>query len=360
MIVAAASMTQEMQDYAVSKGAKGIILAGMCCTANEILLRHGLPTRRQLPAAGTGHHHRRRGRHGGGRAVHHGKRGQRRGLLPHQADHHQSQRAKIASGNNTVHIEFDEHHAASRSARRSSRRPSTISPNRRPEQPILIPSESENMVVGFSSESIKYHLGGTFRGSYVPAERQHHQRPDPRHRRAWSAATTAAPSMTRPTSSWSRNCSRTTCIVLTTGCNAMACGKAGLLTPEAARVYCGPGLAEVCETVGIPAGPAHGLLRGQLPHPHRRLRGGQGRRPLGKSHRGPARRRFRPRVDERERPSPSATTSWPVRRIHGLRRDPARHRRPANSRNTSSRNWRALYGGMWDLVEDPYEHCRRK
>ena len=32
----------------------------------------------------------------------------------------------------------------------------------------------------------------------------------------------------------------------------MACGKAGLLTPEAARVYCGPGLAEVCETVGIP------------------------------------------------------------------------------------------------------------
>jgi carbon-monoxide dehydrogenase catalytic subunit len=26
----------------------------------------------------------------------------------------------------------------------------------------------------------------------------------------------------------------------------------GLLTPESAAVYCGPGLAEVCETVGIP------------------------------------------------------------------------------------------------------------
>jgi carbon-monoxide dehydrogenase catalytic subunit len=26
----------------------------------------------------------------------------------------------------------------------------------------------------------------------------------------------------------------------------------GLLTPETAAVYCGPGLAEVCETVGIP------------------------------------------------------------------------------------------------------------
>jgi len=41
-------------------------------------------------------------------------------------------------------------------------------------------------------------------------------------------------------------------VVLTTGCNAIACGKAGLLTPESAKVYCGPGLAEVCETVGIP------------------------------------------------------------------------------------------------------------
>ena len=41
-------------------------------------------------------------------------------------------------------------------------------------------------------------------------------------------------------------------IVLTTGCNAIACAKAGLLTPESAKVYCGPGLAEVCETVGIP------------------------------------------------------------------------------------------------------------
>jgi carbon-monoxide dehydrogenase catalytic subunit len=41
-------------------------------------------------------------------------------------------------------------------------------------------------------------------------------------------------------------------LVLTTGCAAMACGKAGLLTPEAAREYAGSGLVEVCETVGIP------------------------------------------------------------------------------------------------------------
>ena len=41
-------------------------------------------------------------------------------------------------------------------------------------------------------------------------------------------------------------------IVLTTGCSAIAAGKIGLLTPEAAKEYAGPGLAEVCETVGIP------------------------------------------------------------------------------------------------------------
>jgi carbon-monoxide dehydrogenase catalytic subunit len=32
-----------MHDYAISKGAKGIQLSGICCTANEILQRHGVP-----------------------------------------------------------------------------------------------------------------------------------------------------------------------------------------------------------------------------------------------------------------------------------------------------------------------------
>jgi carbon-monoxide dehydrogenase catalytic subunit len=42
MIVAVAQK-KEMHDYAVSKGAKGIQLSGICCTANEILQRHGVP-----------------------------------------------------------------------------------------------------------------------------------------------------------------------------------------------------------------------------------------------------------------------------------------------------------------------------
>jgi carbon-monoxide dehydrogenase catalytic subunit len=41
-------------------------------------------------------------------------------------------------------------------------------------------------------------------------------------------------------------------IVLTTGCSAMAAGKYGLLTPEAAHKHAGEGLTSVCEAVGIP------------------------------------------------------------------------------------------------------------
>jgi carbon-monoxide dehydrogenase catalytic subunit len=40
-------------------------------------------------------------------------------------------------------------------------------------------------------------------------------------------------------------------LVLQTGCSQISLAKAGLCTPEAAK-FAGPGLAEVCETVGMP------------------------------------------------------------------------------------------------------------
>jgi len=40
-------------------------------------------------------------------------------------------------------------------------------------------------------------------------------------------------------------------LVVTTGCAQIACGKVGLLAPEALELA-GPGLKEICETVGIP------------------------------------------------------------------------------------------------------------
>jgi carbon-monoxide dehydrogenase catalytic subunit len=41
-------------------------------------------------------------------------------------------------------------------------------------------------------------------------------------------------------------------LVLKTGCAAQASAKAGKLTPETALAEAGPGLREICETVGIP------------------------------------------------------------------------------------------------------------
>ena len=42
-MVVVACEDPEMKALAKSKGAKGINLAGMCCTANEMLMRHGIP-----------------------------------------------------------------------------------------------------------------------------------------------------------------------------------------------------------------------------------------------------------------------------------------------------------------------------
>ena len=53
-------------------------------------------------------------------------------------------------------------------------------------------------------------------------------------------------------------------LVLQTGCSQIALAKAGLTTPEAA-VLAGPGLQEVCETVGMPPVLGYGVLRGQQP-----------------------------------------------------------------------------------------------
>ncbi|MFQ5647434.1 MAG: carbon monoxide dehydrogenase, partial [bacterium] len=41
-------------------------------------------------------------------------------------------------------------------------------------------------------------------------------------------------------------------LVVMTGCASIALAKEGLMIPESAREMCGPGLAEVCETVGMP------------------------------------------------------------------------------------------------------------
>ncbi len=42
-MIVVATQDPEMIEYAKSKGANGINLAGICCTSNEVLMRHGIP-----------------------------------------------------------------------------------------------------------------------------------------------------------------------------------------------------------------------------------------------------------------------------------------------------------------------------
>ena len=245
MIVVAAQ-EPEMVEYAKTKGAKGITLAGMCCTANEILCRHGLPIAgnylQQELAIVTG--------------VVDGMVVDVQCIMENIANvamcYHTkiittNPRAMIESGD-TVHIEFDEHHALE-DARTIVKTAVDNFTNRKGEP--MVPNAKEKMVVGFSYEAINYHLGGTFRGSYWPLN------DNIINGRIRGIGGVVGCNNARHTHDAAhlivvKELLKNDVIVLTTGCNAMACGKAGLLTPESAKVYCGPGLAEVCETVGIP------------------------------------------------------------------------------------------------------------
>ena len=64
-MVVAASRDPELIKLAKEKGAKGILVGGICCTANEILMRQGAPGRRELPPPGAGGRHRRGRCHAG-------------------------------------------------------------------------------------------------------------------------------------------------------------------------------------------------------------------------------------------------------------------------------------------------------
>ena len=245
-MIVQASELPEMLEYAKTKGANGIQLGGICCTANEILIRHGVPLAgnylQQELAIVTG------------------------ALeamvvdvqcimenVANVADCFHTKiittnpRARIASGN-TTHIEFDEH-TAFEDAKKIVKAAIENFPNR--EKDVMIPQYSSDLIAGFSYEAINYHLGGTFRGSYTPLN------DNIINGRIRGVAGVVGCNNARTLHDDGhitivKELIKNDVIVLTTGCNAITCGKVGLLTPESAKVYCGPGLAEVCETVGIP------------------------------------------------------------------------------------------------------------
>jgi len=243
MLVVAAQ-DPELIKLAQSKGAKGINLAGMCCSANEVLMRHGIPVAgnflQQELAITTG----------AVEAMTVDVQCEMQSLADVAKCYHTklittSPKAKIEGA---MHIEFEEGQALN-IAKKILREGIENFPNRRAK--VLIPSESTDTVVGFSHETINYLLGGLFRAAYRPLN------DNIINGRIRGIAGVVGCNNARTIHDDAHlkmilELIGNDVIVLTTGCSAMAAGKYGLLTPEAAHKHAGEGLASVCEAVGIP------------------------------------------------------------------------------------------------------------
>ncbi|HEC35314.1 MAG TPA: carbon monoxide dehydrogenase, partial [Anaerolineae bacterium] len=159
MIVAAAQ-DPELIEYAKSKGATGINLAGICCTANETLMRQGVPLAgnflQQELAILTG----------AVEAMIVDIQCIMQGLAPLADRFHTelittSPKVKIEGA---THIEFEESRALE-IAKEIVRRAIDLFPKR---GETAIPAVHNPVIPGFSHEYIDYALGGLYRGSLRP------------------------------------------------------------------------------------------------------------------------------------------------------------------------------------------------
>lgn len=241
-MIVAASTDPELLEYAKSKGANGINLAGICCTANEILMRHGIPPAgnflSQELAIATG----------AVEAMVVDVQCIMQALAEVASHYHTklittSPKARIEGAE---HMEFDEHHAY-QSAKSIVRAAIDNFPNR---GKATIPRTDEALIAGFSHEYVRYMQGGLYRGSFRPlndaitAGRI-------RGLAAVVGCNNARVTQDAPTTDIIRELIRNDVLVVVTGCAATGAAKYGFLRPEF-MAEAGAGLREVCEAIGIP------------------------------------------------------------------------------------------------------------
>lgn len=237
-----AAQDPEMLELARKQGAKGINLAGVCCTGNEILMRRGVPVAagfvQQEIVLATG-------------AVE-AMVVDVQCVMQSVADVAKSFHTDIITTNyrakmeGAVHIQFDEHEALNSAKEILTK----AIMNYKKRGKFFIPQESKlDVVVGFSHETINYTLGGRFRASYRPLNDNIIN-----GRIRGVAAIVGCDNFKMADDSHEvivRELLKNNILVVATGCAATSLGKAGLVNPEAAR-FCGDSLREVCETVGMP------------------------------------------------------------------------------------------------------------
>lgn len=229
-------------------GAKGINLVGMCCSGLEMLSRHGVPhagnfmsTEAVLVTGAVD-------------AMAVDIQCIKQGLVK-VADCYGTHlfttnpRCKIEGAQ---HIEFHERDPKSCTDEVVIK---AISRFKNRKGPIEIPKRVGVGVHGFSHEYINYMLGGTFRASYTPLN------DNIINGRIRGVAGVVGCTNPRTKQDWVhvelvKELIKNDVLVLQTGCSQIALAKAGLTTPEAS-VFAGPGLREICDTVGMP--PVLGL-----------------------------------------------------------------------------------------------------
>src|SRR3990170_910380 len=242
-MILAATSDPELLAYAKEKGAKGINLAGICCTSNETLMRQG------VPSAGNFLHQELAIITGAVDAMVVDVQCIMQ-ALPNLAQKFHTQvittspKVKITGA---IHIEFDEHHALD-IAKEIVRKAIDNFPNR---GEVNIPDVKSDVVPGFSHEYINYMLGGTYRSSFRPLN---DAIMSGRIRGVVADVGCNNPRTTQDASHdyLVRELLKNDVLLVETGCGAIASGKYGYLLGEASMEWAGPGLREVCEATGMP------------------------------------------------------------------------------------------------------------
>jgi len=242
-MIVAATQDPEIIEYAAAAGAEGINLSGICCTANEILMRQG------IPAAGNFLQQELAILTGAVEAMVVDVQCIMQALVSLAERFH----TKIITTSPKVHIkgathmEFDEARALT-IAKDILKFAIDNYANRGETQ---IPDYKSSLVPGFSHEYINYMLGGSFRASFRPlndaivsgrirgvAAIVGCTNPRVKHDLMHTVITEAL--------------LKEDVLVVETGCSAIANAKLGFLLGDAGLDRVGPGLREVCETIGIP------------------------------------------------------------------------------------------------------------
>ncbi|WP_297058748.1 anaerobic carbon-monoxide dehydrogenase catalytic subunit [Thermosulfurimonas sp.] len=241
--LAIAASDPEIVEEAKKVGAKGVNLAGICCTGNEILMRRGIPVAgsflQQEAAIATG----------ALEAVVVDVQCIMQNVVEVAKHFHTvvittNPRARMEG---STHIEFDARKALD-CAKQILREAIARFP-KRDKARVNIPDHSVDVVVGFSHETILYMLGGRFRASYKPLNE------NIINGKILGVAAIVGCDNFRVTEEvqveLAKELIANNVLVLTTGCAATGMGRAGLLRPEAAEMA-GDSLREVLEAVGCP------------------------------------------------------------------------------------------------------------